>query len=109
MAESAELVRIEAIKRLKGHKKFRLRYRPMSEYGGHGKPGRGGNKRTFHPKDLKSDERRARHPLGRVPLLEDGDVSICKSGGIVEYILEWHKNGGLKPAVDAAEYLAYSQ
>ena len=31
---------------------------------------------VFSPKDLKSDEYRARHPLGRVPVLEDGDVSI---------------------------------
>ena len=34
------------------------------------------NKMAFHPKDLKSDEHRARHPLGRVPVLEDGDISI---------------------------------
>ena len=37
------------------------------------------NKMAFHPKDLKSDEHRARHPLGRVPVLEDGDVSIYDS------------------------------
>lgn len=67
------------------------------------------NRMAFHPKDLKSDEHRARHPLGRVPVLEDGDVTIYESGAIVEYILERHKNGGLKPAVDAAEYPAYLQ
>ena len=27
------------------------------------------NRMDFHPKDLKSDEHRARHPLGRVPVL----------------------------------------
>ena len=31
------------------------------------------NRMDFHPKDLKSDEHRARHPLGRVPVLDDGD------------------------------------
>ena len=67
------------------------------------------NKMAFHPKDLKSDEHRARHPLGRVPVLEDGDVSIYESGAIVEYVLERHKNGGLKPAVEAAEYPEYLQ
>jgi glutathione S-transferase len=41
--------------------------------------------------------------------LEDGDVSIYESGAIVEYVLERHKNGGLKPAVDAPEYPAYLQ
>jgi glutathione S-transferase len=67
------------------------------------------NRMDFSPKDLKSDEHRARHPLGRVPVLEDGDVSIYESGAIVEYVLERHKNGGLKPAVDAPEYPAYLQ
>jgi len=67
------------------------------------------NRMDFHPKDLKSDEHRARHPLGRVPVLTDGDVTIYESGAIVEYILERHKNGGLKPAVDAPEYPYYLQ
>ena len=38
------------------------------------------NRMDFHPKDLKSDEHRNRHPLGRVPVLEDGYVSIFESG-----------------------------
>lgn len=67
------------------------------------------NKMAFHPKDLKSDEHRARHPLGRVPVLEDGDVTLFESGAIVEYILERHKNGGLKPAVSDATFPAYLQ
>ena len=67
------------------------------------------NKMAFHPKDLKSDEHRARHPLGRVPVLDDGDVSIWESGAIVEYILERHKNGGLKPAVGDATWPMYQQ
>mgnify|MGYP005838226419 CR=1 FL=1 len=67
------------------------------------------NKMAFHPKDLKSDDHRARHPLGRVPVLEDGDISIFESGAIAEYILERHKNGGLKPTVEAPEFPAYLQ
>lgn len=67
------------------------------------------NRMDFHPRDLKSDAHRARHPLGRVPVLEDGDVSIFESGAIIEYVLERHKNGGLKPAVDAPEYPDYLQ
>ena len=34
------------------------------------------NAMAFHPNDLKSDQHRARHPLGRIPVLEDGDVMI---------------------------------
>ena len=67
------------------------------------------NKMAFNPKDLKSEEHRARHPLGRVPVLEDGDISIFESGAIVDYVLERHKNGGLKPVVDAAEFPKYLQ
>ena len=67
------------------------------------------NKMAFHPKDLKSDAHRARHPLGRVPVLDDGDVRLYESGAIVEYVLERHKNGGLKPAADDAAFPAYLQ
>ena len=67
------------------------------------------NKMAFHPKDLKSDAHRARHPLGRVPVLDDGDVRLYESGAIVEYVLERHKNGGLKPAANDATFPAYLQ
>jgi len=67
------------------------------------------NRMEFHPKDLKSDEHRSRHPLGRVPVLDDGDVSIYESGAIVEYVLERHKNAGMKPSTDAPEFPAYLQ
>ena len=67
------------------------------------------NKMAFHPKDLKSDEHRSRHPLGRVPVLEDGDLMLYESGAIVEYILERHKNGGLKPQVEDSRFPAYLQ
>ncbi len=67
------------------------------------------NKMAFHPKDLKSDAHRARHPLGRIPVLDDGDISIFESGAITEYILERHKNGGLKPATDSPLFPEYLQ
>ncbi|MEG9861622.1 MAG: glutathione S-transferase family protein [Parvularculales bacterium] len=67
------------------------------------------NRMDFHPKDLKSDEHRARHPLGRIPVLDDGDTSIYESGAITEYILERHKNGDLKPAVDDPRFPEYLQ
>ena len=67
------------------------------------------NKMAFNPKDLKSDEHRARHPLGRVPVLDDGDVMIYESGAIVEYVIERHKNGGLKPEVSDPLYPEYLQ
>ena len=67
------------------------------------------NRMDFHPRDLKSDEHRARHPLGRVPVLEDGDVTIFESGAIVEYILARHAPNRLTPAVDSPEFPVYLQ
>ena len=67
------------------------------------------NKMAFHPQDLKSDEHRARHPLGRVPVLDDGDIRIFESGAIVDYVIARHKNGGLRPADDAPEFPEFLQ
>jgi glutathione S-transferase len=67
------------------------------------------NKMAFHPKHLKSDEHRQRHPLGRVPVLEDGEVSLYESGAIVEYIMARYGDGGLKPAVDSPHFPEYLQ
>jgi glutathione S-transferase len=67
------------------------------------------NRMEFSPKALKSDEHRARHPLGRVPVLEDGDVMLYESGAIVEYIIARHTDGALKPAVDSPLFPRYLQ
>ena len=63
----------------------------------------------FTKEGLKSSEHRSRHSLGRVPVLEDGDISIFESGAIIDYILERHKNGGLKPSSDSPEFPFYLQ
>jgi len=67
------------------------------------------NAMRFHPEDLKSDAHRARHPLGRVPVLDDGDVRIFESGAIIEYVLARYGDRRLKPAVDSPEFPAYLQ
>ena len=58
------------------------------------------NKIKFHPSELKSEEHRNRHPLGRVPVLEDGDITIYESGAIIEYIIARHSNGNFKPKIE---------
>ena len=63
----------------------------------------------FHPRDLKSDEHRARHPLGRVPVLEDEAITLYESGAIVEYVIARHSDGALKPAVDSPLYPEFLQ
>lgn len=63
----------------------------------------------FTKEGLKSSEHRARHALGRVPVLEDGDITIFESGAIIDYIIERHKNGGLKPRPETKEFPSYLQ
>ena len=63
----------------------------------------------FTKEGLKSQDHRARHPLGRVPVLEDGDVSIYESGAIIDYVLEKHKNNGLKPQIESEHFPHYLQ
>ena len=63
----------------------------------------------FTKEGLKSAEHRSRHALGRVPVLEDGDISIFESGAIIDYVLERYKNGGLKPSSDSSEFPFYLQ
>jgi glutathione S-transferase len=67
------------------------------------------NRMDFHPRDLKSEQHRARHPLGRVPVLDDGEIRIYESGAIVEYIVARHTDGSLKPPVDSPLFPEYLQ
>jgi glutathione S-transferase len=38
-------------------------------------------------------------PLGKFPVIEDGDVVMCESGAILEYILERYADGRLAPPI----------
>jgi glutathione S-transferase len=63
----------------------------------------------FHPDALQSPEHLARHPLGQIPVVFDGDVKLIESGAMVQYFLEKHGQGRLEPAVGAPERGAYLQ
>lgn len=58
---------------------------------------------------MRAPEYRKVHPMGRVPALEDGDVTIFESGAIVEYVLARQGDGRMRPKVDAPEFPAYLQ
>lgn len=48
------------------------------------------------------------HPLGRSPIIRDGDVLLAESGAIVEYLISRYGQGrGLRPAETAADYPDY--
>jgi glutathione S-transferase len=51
----------------------------------------------FSPEALKSPGYLKLHPLGLVPVVEDGERKIFESGAIVQYIVEEHGEGRLAP------------
>lgn len=48
-------------------------------------------------------------PLGKLPVIEDGEVVICESGAILEYILERYGEGRLAPPIGSPRRGAYLQ
>ena len=51
---------------------------------------------------------RAVHPLGKSPVITDGDLTIAESGAIVEYLVERYGAGRLAPAPGTPERLRYT-
>ncbi len=47
------------------------------------------------------------HPLGKSPVISDGDVTIAESGAIVEYLAGKYGGGKLVPAAGTPEHLRY--
>jgi glutathione S-transferase len=56
---------------------------------------------------LAPDSLRRVHPLGKSPVITDGDTVVAESGAIIEYLVEKHGGGRLKPAVDDPNWLNY--
>lgn len=59
--------------------------------------------------NLAPPELKAIHPLGKSPVLTDGDATIIESGAIIDYIIRHHGGGQLQPATDSADYDRYVQ
>ena len=59
------------------------------------------------PVPLAPPELKAVHPLGKSPVIEDGDVKIAESGAIVEYLIEKHGKGKFKPAEGSLDHWNY--
>jgi len=47
------------------------------------------------------------HPLGKSPVLTDGDVKIAESGAIIEYLADTYGKGAWKPKAGTPEALSY--
>ncbi len=47
------------------------------------------------------------HPLGKAPVMVDGDVTLCESSAVMEYIIDLDELRRLRPAQGTAEYYQY--
>ena len=43
------------------------------------------------------------HPLGKSPVITEGEATVAESGAIIEYLLEQHGGGRLEPAAGTPE------
>lgn len=48
------------------------------------------------------------HPLGKSPVITDGDVTVAESGAIVEYLVDRYDDGRLRPTAKTPERLAWT-
>ena len=56
---------------------------------------------------LAPPELRKIHPLGKSPVVTDGDLTLAESGAIVEYLVERYGDGCLAPPREEPAYLRY--
>ena len=49
------------------------------------------------------------HPLGKSPVVTDGDRTIIESGAIIDYLIRRHGGGRLQPAPETPAYDEYVQ
>ena len=57
---------------------------------------------------LAPPELKAVHPLGKSPVITDGDITVAESGAIMEYLVEKYGKGRLIPAAGTPERLRYT-
>jgi glutathione S-transferase len=60
-------------------------------------------------KSMRTPEYLKVHPLGRVPAVEDGDLTIFESGAIVQYVLNKYGDGAMVPTSSSPNYPTYLQ
>lgn len=48
------------------------------------------------------------HPLGKAPMISDGDITVAESGAIVEYLMDAYDDGTLRPAANSPERRAWT-
>ena len=48
------------------------------------------------------------HPLGKAPIVTDGDITLAESGAIIEYLVDKFDDGSLRPEKGTPEGRAYT-
>jgi glutathione S-transferase len=57
--------------------------------------------------NLAPPELKAVHPLGKSPVIEDGDLKIAESSAIVDHLVRKHGGGGFAPAPGTTAHETY--
>lgn len=57
--------------------------------------------------NLAPPELRAIHPLGKSPVMQDGDLILPESGAIIEYLIERYGQGRFAPKAGTPEHVRY--
>ena len=58
---------------------------------------------------LAPPELLAIHPLGKSPVITDGDQTIIESGAIVDYLIRHYGDQSLQPTITSPQYDVYQQ
>ncbi len=59
--------------------------------------------------NLAPDSLKKIHPLGKSPVLQDGNTIVIESGAILEYVVRRHGQGRLAPAESSPDWPRYLQ
>jgi glutathione S-transferase len=58
---------------------------------------------------LAPPELKGVHPLGKSPVISDGDLVIAESGALVDYIIRRYGNGAMMPEIGSRDYEVYNE
>ena len=58
---------------------------------------------------LAPPELKTVHPLGKSPVITDGDIRLAESGAIVDYVIRRYGKGEMMSAVGSADYEPYNE
>ncbi len=59
--------------------------------------------------NLAPPELKAIHPLGKAPILRDGELTLIESGAIIDYLVRTYGHGRFAPPLSSPDYNRYVQ